>query len=53
MSTYFPYSQIILTLCDSLKQSVSKHSFFGEWNVYETENHASTPDHLEISELYY
>lgn len=53
MQNYFPYSQIV-NLCNNIRQSMSRHAYFGEWNVCETKqslNLANTP--MEISELYY
>jgi hypothetical protein len=53
MATYFPYSHLILTLCNN-KNINTAASFFGEWSVGECEESTlSTVKLAEISELYY
>lgn len=53
MQGYFPYSYII-GLCESIKQSVNRHAFFGEWYVNDSEAETgSMASPQTISELYY
>lgn len=53
MQTYFPYSALI-SLCNSIKQTIVRNPFFGEWYVNESEKATvAEPRYAEISELYY
>jgi len=53
MQGYFPYSYII-GLCETIKQTVSRHAFFGDWYVSDKESETGSSTRLQtISELYY
>lgn len=54
MSNYFPYSQIIASIRNSIQQSVSRSSYFGDWSVCENEQpEVQSQAAASISELYY
>ncbi|MDE6329440.1 MAG: hypothetical protein K2L83_01870 [Muribaculaceae bacterium] len=53
MAGYFPYSSLV-DLCDNVKQSLRKQSFFSEWSCNDSDSlRASTSGAAEISEIYY
>ncbi|MCM1164343.1 MAG: hypothetical protein NC339_08870 [Muribaculaceae bacterium] len=54
MQTYFPYSHIISNICNTIKQSISKHTYTVEWQIFEKKTE-TTPKATTaaISELYY
>ncbi len=54
MQTYFPYSQIITSICNNIKQSISRHAYTSAWQVFDNKSEASSQSsQLAISELYY
>lgn len=53
MATYFPYSQIILTAGNYIRESISRHAYFGEWCVCDKEQTAAPTECVAISEIYY
>lgn len=53
MSAYFPYSHIILNICNNIHESISKHTYFGEWGVCAQTQPAVKIDIVGISEIYY
>lgn len=53
MANYFPYSHIIQSLRSAVQQTISRHSYFGEWNVCECERQEHPVAGTVISEIYY
>lgn len=55
MLDYFPYSQIIASIRKSVRQSVSRSVYFGDWSVCENEQSEVQAQQASasISELYY
>lgn len=53
MSTYFPYSHIIQSICNNIYQHINRHAYFGEWSVCDTEQPESQNCTIAISEIYY
>lgn len=53
MSAYFPYSHIILNICNNICGNITKHAYFGEWSVCEQTQPVSTTGVVAISEIYY
>ncbi|MDE7343253.1 MAG: hypothetical protein K2N19_04465 [Muribaculaceae bacterium] len=54
MSNYFPYSQIIASIRNSIQQSVSRSAYFGDWSVCDCEQpEVQSQAAASISELYY
>ena len=53
MATYYPYSQIILTAGNYIRESISRHAYFGEWCVCDNEQTAVPTECVAISEIYY
>lgn len=55
MTVYFPYSYIIRTSVCNIAGKISRHPFFGEWDVADgnvNSNQAAISNET-ISELYY
>lgn len=54
MQTYFPYSQIISSICTNIKQSISRHAYTSAWQVFDGKSDtAKSPSQVAISEIYY
>lgn len=54
MQTYFPYSQIISSFRNNLKQSVSRHAYTSAWQVFDGKSDSGTSSsQIAISEIYY
>ena len=53
MSTYFPYSHIILNICNNISETITKHAYFGEWSVCEQTRPVPQTGLSTISEIYY
>lgn len=53
MSTYFPYSHIILNICNNISVTITKHAYFGEWSVCEQIRPVPQTGLSTISEIYY
>lgn len=55
MQAYFPYSHILGLSCQTA-QCITRHSYFGEWNICElslAQSSAPSTVQTQISELYY
>lgn len=54
MQTYFPYSQIISSICTNIKQTISRHTYTSAWQVIDNKSDKSNQASLlSISEIYY
>lgn len=56
MHKYFPYSHIVSNVCSSIKKTINKHMFVGDWQVYENKKTqiVNRPQaQAFISEIYY
>ena len=53
MSAYFPYSQIILNICNNIRENITKHAYFSEWDVCEQSQLVAQSGVVGISEIYY
>lgn len=53
MSAYFPYSHIILNICNNIRENITKHAYFGEWSVCEQTQPVVQTGVVAISEIYY
>ena len=53
MTAYFPYSQIILNICNNIRENITKYAYFGEWSVCEQAQTESQTGVVAISEIYY
>lgn len=53
MSAYFPYSHIILNICNNIHENITKHTYFGEWGVCEQVQPVAQTCVVGIGEIYY
>lgn len=53
MSGYFPFSHIILNICNNVRKNITGHSYFSEWSAYEQLQPVSQTGVVAISEIYY
>lgn len=53
MSAYFPYTHIILNICNNIRENITKHAYFGEWSVCEQTQPVVQTVVVAISEIYY
>lgn len=53
MTAYFPYSHIILSICNNICENITKHAYFGEWSVCEQAESVAPTGVVAISEIYY
>ncbi len=53
MSVYFPYSHIILNICNNILENITKHAYFGEWDVCEQAESVAHTGVAAISDIYY
>ena len=52
-AAYFPYSHIILNICNNIHENITKHPYFGEWSVCEQVEPIAHNGVVAISEIYY
>lgn len=53
MPTYFPYSHIIVNICNNICQTIARHTYFMDWTVCEQKQNQPGPITTAISEIYY
>ena len=54
MQGYFPYSQIVSSICTNIKQGISRHTYTSAWQVFDNNSEKSSQSsQIAISEIYY
>lgn len=53
MSAYFPYSHIILNICNNIHDKITGYTYFGEWDVCAQTQPVAQTCIVGISEIYY